>query len=140
MRTCPLGVNHIRLRISGLIHGGCRQQTASPECHRPHGFPGYVAHNLGGPVVRTRLAENADDAAALLALLANGKRLTIIEHLLEREMTVGAIAKKVSLSQSALSQHLAKLRSLNLVETRRDRQMIYYSCKSEVGPPPAAHA
>ena len=43
-------------------------------------------------------------------------------------MSVGAIAKKVSLSQSALSQHLAKLRSLNLVETRRDRQMIYYSC------------
>ena len=79
----------------------------------------------------TRLAENADDAAALLALLANGKRLTIIEHLLEREMSVGAIAKKVALSQSALSQHLAKLRSLNLVETRRDRQMIYYSCKSE---------
>ena len=86
---------------------------------------------LGGPVYVPRLAENADDAAALLALLANGKRLTIIEHLLEREMTVGAIAKKVSLSQSALSQHLAKLRSLNLVETRRDRQMIYYSCKSE---------
>ena len=85
----------------------------------------------GGPVYVPRLAENADDAAALLALLANGKRLTIIEHLLEREMTVGAIAKKVSLSQSALSQHLAKLRSLNLVETRRDRQMIYYSCKSE---------
>jgi ArsR family transcriptional regulator, virulence genes transcriptional regulator len=79
----------------------------------------------------TRLAENADDAAALLALLANGKRLTIIEHLLDREMSVGAIAKKVSLSQSALSQHLAKLRSLNLVETRRDRQMIYYSCNSE---------
>jgi DNA-binding transcriptional ArsR family regulator len=79
----------------------------------------------------SRLAENADDAAALLALLANGKRLTIIEHLLDGEMSVGAIAKKVSLSQSALSQHLAKLRSLNLVETRRDRQMIYYSCKSE---------
>jgi DNA-binding transcriptional ArsR family regulator len=46
-------------------------------------------------------------------------------------MTVGAIAEKVDLSQSALSQHLAKLRSMNLVETRRDRQMIYYSCKSE---------
>ena len=94
----------------------------------------------GAPVYVPRLAENADDAAALLALLANGKRLTIIEHLLEREMTVGAIAKKVSLSQSALSQHLAKLRSLNLVETRRDRQMIYYSCKSESCPPPDAHA
>ena len=94
----------------------------------------------GVPWTSTRLAENADDAAALLALLANGKRLTIIEHLLDREMSVGAIAKKVSLSQSALSQHLAKLRSLNLVETRRDRQMIYYSCKSELGPPPAADA
>ena len=87
--------------------------------------------SLGGPVDVTRLAENADDAAALLALLANGKRLAIIEHLLDQEMTVGAIAKKVSLSQSALSQHLAKLRSLNLVETRRDRQMVYYSCNSE---------
>ena len=55
-------------------------------------------------------------------------------------MSVGAIAEKVSLSQSALSQHLAKLRSLNLVETRRDRQMIYYSCKSERGAPAAADA
>ena len=79
----------------------------------------------------SKLNGKADAAAALLALLANGKRLTIIEHLLDREMSVGAIAEKVSLSQSALSQHLAKLRSLNLVETRRDRQMIYYSCKSE---------
>ena len=94
-------------------------------------FPRHLCPHLGDPVDVTRLAENADDAAALLALLANGKRLTIIEHLLDREMSVGAIAEKVSLSQSALSQHLAKLRSLNLVETRRDRQMIYYSCKSE---------
>ena len=79
----------------------------------------------------SRLDEHADNAAALLSLLANGKRLTIVEHLLDKEMSVGAIAEKVSLSQSALSQHLAKLRSINLVETRRDRQMIYYSCKSE---------
>jgi ArsR family transcriptional regulator, virulence genes transcriptional regulator len=78
----------------------------------------------------SKLDKHADNAAALLSLLANGKRLTIVEHLLDNEMTVGAIAEKVSLSQSALSQHLAKLRSMNLVETRRDRQMIYYSCKS----------
>lgn len=79
----------------------------------------------------SKFVEHADDAAALLSLLANGKRLAIIEQLLRKEMSVGAIAEKVSLSQSALSQHLAKLRSLNLVETRRDRQMIYYSCKSD---------
>lgn len=45
-------------------------------------------------------------------------------------MPVNKIADRVALSQSALSQHLAKLRATGLVETRRDRQMIYYSCKS----------
>jgi DNA-binding transcriptional ArsR family regulator len=53
-----------------------------------------------------------------------------MSHLLSGELSVGAIAERVSLSQSALSQHLAKLRSARLVETRRDRQMIYYSCRS----------
>ena len=77
-----------------------------------------------------KIKDNADEAAELLSLLANGKRLIIVEHLIDNEMSVGAIAKKFSLSQSALSQHLAKLRGLELVETRRDRQMIYYSCKS----------
>lgn len=82
-------------------------------------------------IVSTKLIENAKAAATFLTLMGNEKRLTIVSHLLEGEMSVGAIADKVSLSQSALSQHLAKLRALELVETRRDRQMIYYSCKSE---------
>jgi DNA-binding transcriptional ArsR family regulator len=78
-----------------------------------------------------KLLDNADTAAEFLSLISNEKRLAILTHLLHGEMTVGAIADKVSLSQSALSQHLAKLRGLDLVETRRDRQMIYYSCNSE---------
>jgi DNA-binding transcriptional ArsR family regulator len=77
------------------------------------------------------LIAKADAAASLLALLGNGKRLIIVGHLLGREMSVGTLAEIVGLSQSALSQHLAKLRLQGLVETRRDRQMIYYSCKSE---------
>jgi len=81
--------------------------------------------------VSTKLIDNAKTAATFLLLMGNEKRLIIISHLVDGEMSVGAIAEKVSLSQSALSQHLAKLRALNLVETRRDRQMIYYSCKSE---------
>lgn len=52
-------------------------------------------------------------------------------HLANEELSVGAIAERVDLSQSALSQHLAKLRNMDLVQTRRDRQMIYYSCNSE---------
>jgi DNA-binding transcriptional ArsR family regulator len=78
-----------------------------------------------------KVVNRSEQAADLLSVLANGKRLVIIGHLLEQELSVGAIADKVSLSQSALSQHLAKLRSQGLVETRRDRQMIYYSCKSD---------
>ena len=78
-----------------------------------------------------KLIANAESAAAFLALMGNEKRLLIVAHLMDDELSVGAITEKVQLSQSALSQHLAKLRALDLVETRRDRQMIYYSCKSE---------
>lgn len=81
---------------------------------------------VSGPLI-----DNAAHAAALLALLGNEKRLVIVSHLMDRENTVGAIADLVSLSQSALSQHLAKLRKLGIVETRRDRQMIYYTCRSD---------
>ncbi|MCO5072331.1 MAG: metalloregulator ArsR/SmtB family transcription factor [Rhizobiaceae bacterium] len=78
-----------------------------------------------------QIDEHADHAAEILSLLANGKRLRIVGHLIREELSVNAIAERVSLSQSALSQHLAKLRSMNLVETRRDKQTIYYSCKSQ---------
>ncbi len=77
-----------------------------------------------------RIAD-VEAAASFLALMGNEKRLAIMSHLLNAEMSVGAIAEKVDLSQSALSQHLAKLRASGLVQTRRDRQMIYYSCQSD---------
>ena len=82
-------------------------------------------------MVSTKLIANAESAAEFLMLMGNEKRLLIMSYLTDGEMSVGAIAEKVMLSQSALSQHLAKLRALDLVETRRDRQMIYYSCKSD---------
>ena len=82
-------------------------------------------------MVFNRLLDNAEAAAEFLSLISNEKRLAILALLLQGEMTVGSIADRVSLSQSALSQHLAKLRAMDLVETRRDRQMIYYSCRSE---------
>jgi len=82
-------------------------------------------------MVSKRLLDNAEEAAEFLNLISNEKRLAILAYLLHGEMSVGSIADKVDLSQSALSQHLAKLRSLDLVDTRRDRQMIYYSCNSD---------
>jgi len=75
-------------------------------------------------MISSKLVANAESAAAFLTLMGNEKRLLIVSHLIDGEMSVGAIAEKVQLSQSALSQHLAKLRALDLVETRRDRQMI----------------
>jgi DNA-binding transcriptional ArsR family regulator len=82
-------------------------------------------------MVSKKLLDNAEAAAEFLSLISNEKRLAILALLLRGEMTVGTIADKVSLSQSALSQHLAKLRGMDLVETRRERQRIYYSCNSE---------
>lgn len=82
-------------------------------------------------MVSQELVRNADDAAEFLSAIGNSKRLAIMCHLVAGEYSVGEIAEKVELSQSALSQHLAKLRELELVETRRDRQMIYYRCRSD---------
>nr|AAO43719.1 NolR [Sinorhizobium fredii NGR234] len=75
--------------------------------------------------------EEAEIAAGFLSAMANPKRLLILDSLVKEEMAVGALANKVGLSQSALSQHLSKLRAQNLVSTRRDAQTIYYSSSSD---------
>lgn len=74
-----------------------------------------------------KLAKQAGDAAQLLKMLANEKRLLILCFLAVRgEMTVGELVGVVKLSQSALSQHLAKLRADGLVEFRRNSQTLHY--------------
>ena len=73
----------------------------------------------------------SDEAADLLSAMSNAKRLLILCNLVDGEMPVGQLAETVGLSQSALSQHLAKLRARKLVATRRDAQTIYYSIASE---------
>jgi DNA-binding transcriptional ArsR family regulator len=70
---------------------------------------------------------HALDAATLLKALANESRLMILCSLVQNELNVSELNDRVSLSQSALSQHLAWLRRENLVQTRRDAQTIYYS-------------
>ena len=74
-----------------------------------------------------QLAKQAGEAAQLLKMLANEKRLLILCFLVVRgEMTVGELVGIVKLSQSALSQHLAKLRADGLVEFRRTSQTLHY--------------
>jgi DNA-binding transcriptional ArsR family regulator len=75
----------------------------------------------------SQLERRAAEAAGLLKLLANENRLLILCRLaLEGEMSVSALTSIVGLSQSALSQHLAKLREEGLLATRRDGQTIFY--------------
>lgn len=72
-------------------------------------------------------AAKAARVAALLKVMGNPKRLTILCLLVEHgEMRVGDLAEMVSLSQSALSQHLAVFRMDGLVAFRRERQAIWY--------------
>jgi ArsR family transcriptional regulator, virulence genes transcriptional regulator len=70
---------------------------------------------------------NATEAANLMKALGNEKRLMILCKLLEAgEMNVMPLCEAVGLSQSALSQHLAKMRAENLVDYRRESQTLYY--------------
>ena len=73
------------------------------------------------------LEANAGEAAAYLKLLANEHRLLVLCHLAEKgEMSVNDLAETIDLSQSALSQHLAKLRDDGLVAFRREAQTLHY--------------
>ncbi len=73
------------------------------------------------------LQEKAGEVAQLLKLLANEQRLLILCRLaMDREVTVGEIAEAVDLGQSALSQHLAKMREEGLIQPRKEGLNVYY--------------
>ena len=65
----------------------------------------------------------------VLRAMSNAKRMRILNELSDgRERSVSELEGVIaSLSQSALSQHLARLRRANIVRTRRESQTIYYS-------------
>jgi ArsR family transcriptional regulator, virulence genes transcriptional regulator len=76
----------------------------------------------------TEFAERAHEVAELLKQLANEKRLMILCSLIDaKELTVAELAAGVGLGQSALSQHLARLRDQNIVSFRRDGAALHYS-------------
>lgn len=75
----------------------------------------------------TQMKEHAAEAASLMNALGNESRLLILCLLSEGEQSVGDLNEFVPLSQSALSQQLAKLRLQGLVKTRREAQTIFYS-------------
>ena len=76
--------------------------------------------------VADEMKRHAEEAAALLKELANPSRLLILCQLIGEEKSVGELCQAIDLSQSAVSQHLARLREAGLVDAERRRQMVYY--------------
>ena len=83
-------------------------------------------NSIADPSVR-ELQEQAGDAAAFLKLIANEKRLLILCRLALGEATVAELTTIANLSQSAMSQHLAKMRQDGLVRGRKDGLQVFYS-------------
>ena len=76
--------------------------------------------------------KRATAAVGFLKAVANESRLIILAVLNNQgEKSVGELEQIVGLSQSALSQHLARLRKDGIVQTRREAQTIFYSLSNE---------
>lgn len=71
--------------------------------------------------------ESAREATAFLKALANENRLLVLCHLTEGEKSVTELEQLIGIRQPTLSQQLARLRSENLVKTRREAKTVYYS-------------
>ncbi|MBC7478144.1 MAG: winged helix-turn-helix transcriptional regulator [Pseudorhodobacter sp.] len=72
-----------------------------------------------------------DDTAALLHLLADPSRLTIVESLRSGECTVGQIVARVGIQQSGVSRHLRILHQAGVVQMRADGQRRLYALRPE---------
>ncbi|MBZ9701582.1 MULTISPECIES: ArsR/SmtB family transcription factor [unclassified Mesorhizobium] len=78
-------------------------------------------------MVFSQLIANVSQAAAFLRAMSNGRRLIIMSLVLDRELSGEAIREQLRIGPSALSQHMAELRTLGLVRVRYDNNTVYYS-------------
>lgn len=77
-----------------------------------------------------QILDNSAQASGLLRVLSNEKRLTIMCHLMDGEMSVQNLQDATGMQQSTVSQQLAVLRGEQLVKTRREAQSVFYSINS----------
>jgi len=69
--------------------------------------------------------------ANLFSALSDSTRLRIIEILLECEQSVGAIAKQLGMSESAVSHQLRGLRLQRIVRARKQGRQVFYCLDDE---------
>ena len=73
------------------------------------------------------MRKNVENSSAFLKLLSNPTRLLILCNLIESERCVGDLEKDLNISQSALSQHLSKMRDKGIVKSEKQGQHVFYS-------------
>jgi ArsR family transcriptional regulator, virulence genes transcriptional regulator len=73
----------------------------------------------------------AEQQADFCRIFSNSRRVQIFWVLIDRELSVGAIAEAVGSSLQNVSQHLSKMKEHNIVSSRREGQTIYYRIESE---------
>ena len=86
---------------------------------------------LKGEFDLEQMSDAADKASALMRTLGHKGRLLILCQLAGGEKSVGELSDSLSIPQSPLSQHLARMRKEGLVKTRREAQTIFYSLKAD---------
>lgn len=78
-----------------------------------------------------KFKQTADNASEFLKSLANTNRLIILSCLKKGESCVGDLEKNLDISQSALSQHLSRMRGQGILSRRRESQQVFYSINDD---------
>ncbi len=69
----------------------------------------------------------AIELAELFSSLSDASRVRIISSLLETEMSVGVLAQRLHMSESAVSHQLRGLRHMRLIRRRKEGRQVFYS-------------
>lgn len=117
-----------RVMISGPRYSTSKKPKSFYErcTHRRRPVPRSPETTDGFKVMRRR--KTITRQSLVLDALCNPKRLEALRLLLEKEYAVATLAGTLSLSSSALSQHLAILRVSGLVTYRKSGQTVFYKC------------
>jgi ArsR family transcriptional regulator, virulence genes transcriptional regulator len=76
-----------------------------------------------------KMQESALKASNMMKLFGHQHRLMILCELKVSEKSVGDLSNILGISQSLVSQHLARMRHEDVVTSRRDAQVVYYALK-----------
>lgn len=120
--TVALTVEDLRQRA--LDDGLCLGEAAAATALAEFRAAGILPHVLPPPGDRKA---SLNRTARMLQAMANPCRLAVLRELIGGERCVGDLLRVIGIQQSALSQHLARLRADGLVRARREATRIYYS-------------